>query len=550
MSELDSARRLIARGKSEQAASLLADLIAEHPDHKDAWLLMAKAVKDPQQKLDCFQRVLEIDPNDPTAKKGIEETERQLFISGVKKQVEKSQIKTIREKRTSREKGDRVSPLGKFFKTRYLLPVLFFILLTAIAFIVLKNRPSGNNSSSTTTPTALAHAAQIAMTPTRSPTVIPTENPQTTFATLPYHIFYSLNGKLWLWQNGAAKSLSDIDAATSLIANGQTGQVVFALHGDLWEVDPATFSPKVLVSANATLQGTPSPTNSNETINPAGIVPIANGILFSTLPGDALSIAQADGSGITQLLAPDDGGMLYPSPDGKWLTVVNSTSIRLLSLSNRTILDVLDFAPIPTTKDSILPVPHWADDSSRFLVAIPPADFANDLNAPTTIWQINNTGQKTATISIQSRGGMIIFSANLQSVVYQLNLSSVSDYFGELHRASVDGSSDTILFDGQLAHLIGQSEIKSAAVFQLQDNPGSIRMEDASSTQSHIIFDGLDAGTVLSLAWMDDQTFLYQTSQTDSDRLWLAKFDGIVHPALLMAENSSGGEIPTCFTTK
>jgi predicted Zn-dependent protease len=53
MSELDSARRLIARGKSEQAARLLAELIAEHPDHKDAWLMMAKAVKDPQQKLDC-----------------------------------------------------------------------------------------------------------------------------------------------------------------------------------------------------------------------------------------------------------------------------------------------------------------------------------------------------------------------------------------------------------------------------------------------------------------------------------------------------------------
>jgi hypothetical protein len=355
---------------------------------------------------------------------------------------------------------------------------------------------------------------------------------------------------LWLWQKGIAKSLSDIDAATSLISDGQTGQVLFTLHKNLWEVDPTTLSPKVLVNANVTQQGTPSPTNSNETITPAGIVPVTNGILFSTLPGATLSIAQADGSGIIQLLAPGNGGMPHPSPDGKWLAVVNSSSIRLLSLSNRTILDVLDYAPIPGTDVYMLPIPRWADDSSRFLVAIPPVDFANDLNAPTSIWQVNNAGQKTALASIQNRGGVILFSADLQSVVYQLNLSSVSDYFGELHRVSIDGSQDNILLDGQLVHLIGLDASGALAVFQLQDNPRSMKMEGASSAQTLSILDGLDADMVLAMTWMDDQTFLYQTSQTDTTGLWLAKFDGAVHPALLLAENSTGNAIPTCFTTK
>jgi len=355
---------------------------------------------------------------------------------------------------------------------------------------------------------------------------------------------------LWLWQNGTAKSLSDIDAGTSLIANWQTGQVLFTLHGNLWEVDPATLSPKVLVSANAAQQGTPSPTSSNETITSAGIVPVTNSILFSTLPGAALSIAQADGSGVTQLLALGEGGMPYPSPDGKWLAVVNSSSIQLLSLSNRTILDVLEFAPIPTTDVYMFPVPRWADDSSRFLVAIPPADFANDLNAPTAIWQVNNTGEEIALASIQSRGGVILFSADLNSVIYQLNLSSVSDYFGELHRASSDGSRDAILFDGQLAHLIGLDMKGSLAVFQLQDNPRSMKMESASSAQTLSILDGLDSDMVLSMTWMDDQIFLYQTVQTDTTRLWLAKFNGTIHPPLMLAETSAGSEIPTCFTTK
>ncbi len=550
MSELDSARRLIARGKSEQAARLLAELIAEHPDHKDAWLLMAKAVKDPHQKLDCFQRVLEIDPDDPIAKKGTEEAKRQIYISRAKKQVKQSRSKTVREKKTNPEKGSPIQPLRKLLKTRYLLPVIFFILLTVIVFLVLKNRPSGNTSSSMVTPAALVQETQIATTPTHSSTVIPTEDPQKLFAALPFHIYYSLNGKLWLWQDGAAKSLSDIDAATSLLANRQTGKVIFALHGNLWEVDPLTHSSKMLISPYTASTGTPSPTSSSETITPAGIVLGTNEILFSTSPGPALSIAQADGSGITQLLTSGEVGTTYPSPDGKWLAVVNSSSIRLLSLSSKTILEVLDYAPIPTTAGYMLPMPQWAEDSSRFLVAIPPADFANDLNAPTSIWQMNSAGQKISFASIQSRGGVVLFSADLRSVFYQLNLSSVSDYFGELHRANIDGSLDTILLKGQLMYLIGMDAKGSQAVFQLQDNPRSIQMQDASNTQYHPILDGLEAETVLSIVWIDDQTFLYQTSQTDSDSLWLARFDGAVHPSLLLIENSSGSEIPTCFTPK
>jgi hypothetical protein len=550
MSELDSARRLIARGKSEQAARLLAELIAEHPDHKDAWLMMAKAVKDPQQKLDCFKRVLEIDPDNPIAKKGAEEAKRQIFISGVKKQVEQSRSKTVREKKINPEKGSRVQPLRKLLKTKYLLPVIFFILLTVIVFLVLKNRPSGTATSSTATPVALVQETQIATTPTQSSTAIPTEDPQKIFAALPFHIYYSLNGKLWLWQVGAAKSLSDIDASRSLIANEQTGQVLFALHGNLWEMDGVTLSRKVLISGDAASTGTPSPTSSSQTIILAGIVPGTNEILFSTSPGAALSIAQADGSGIAQLLTSGEVAATYPSPDGKWLAVVNSRSIRLLSLSGKTILGVLDYAPIPTSDSYLLPVPQWAEDSSRFLVAIPPADFTNDLNAPTSIWQMNSAGQETSYASIQSRGGVLIFSADLRSVFYQLNLTSVSDYFGELHRANIDGSLDTILLKGQLVHLIGMDTKGSQAVFQLQDNPRSIQMQDTSTAQYHRILDGLEAETVLSIMWIDDLTFLYQTSQTDSDSLWLARFDGAVHRSLLLAENSLGSKIPACFTPK
>ena len=556
MSELDSARRLIARGKSEQAARLLAELIAEHPGNKDAWLLMAKAVKDPQQKLDCFQRLLEIDPEDRVAQKGILETEQRIFISRVKKQVEQSRSKTAREKRTKTEQTIRVTPFTRFLKTKYLFPAIFFILVSTIAFLVLKNRPARNDAFLTATPAVLSQVAQAVA---HSSTPVPSEDPKISFISLPYNIYFSQNGKLWLWRNDVVKSLSDIDPVTPIIANGQSGQVLFTLHGNLLEVDPVSVSIKELVNANSMQQGTPLPTSSVEAISAVGIVPVTNNILFSTKPGEPISslpdpmdlfIVQADGSEITQLLDPEEGGVPYSSPDGKWLAVVNSGSIRLLSLSNRAILDVLDFAAIPASDGYMLPTPQWAADSSRFMVVIPPTDFANDLNAATAIWQVTNAGQKTAYPSAQSRGGAIIVSADLQFVIYQLNLSTVSDTFGEIHRVNIDGSRDAILFGGQLAHLIGLDASGEQAIFQFQDSPNPIRMEDTGTLQSHVILEGLDADTLLSLTWMDDQTFLYQTAQTDTVRLWLAKFDGTTHAPLLLAENPARDEIPFCFTKK
>jgi hypothetical protein len=547
MSELDSARRLITRGKSEQAARLLAELIAEHPDHKDAWLMMAKAVKDPQQKLDCFQRVLEIDPNDLAAKKGTEEVERQIFVSGVKKQVEQSRSKTVREKRTDNKNPFVLST--RFLKIRYLLPVFFFILLTGIVVLILKNQNLRTSSVEPSVTFTQTQATRIT-TPTEKPGITATENPELIFTTVPFNIYYSLNGKLWLRQRGITKSLSDIDTATSLIANNQTGQVLFTLHKNLWEVDPATLSPKVLLNANATQQGTPSPTNISGTLVAVGIISGRNDILLSSMPGQELSIANADGSGITQLLTSAEGVRTFPSPDGKWLAVVSSSSIRLLSLINHTLLDTLDFSPIPLSDGYFLPVPQWASDSNRYVASIPPSDFANDLNAPTNIWQVNSLGEETAFASIQSRGGVILFSSDLQTVVYQLNLTSVSDYFGELHRASIDGSQDTILLNGQLVHLIGLDKAGTMAIFQLQDNPRSIQMEDSSTVQFHRILNGLDTDSVISMTWVDNQTFLYQSSQTDSVSLWLAKFDGTVHPSLKLATNSTGSEIPFCFTSK
>jgi hypothetical protein len=343
------------------------------------------------------------------------------------------------------------------------------------------------------------------------------------------------------------------------MANGQTGQVLFTFNGNLWQIAPGSLSAYLFAHAGSAQQGTPSPTSSPETIIAAGILPATRKILIATVPlgtppsakeQAALYSAQEDGSQVKSLITAGESGALHPSPDEKWLAVARPDSIHLVSLANGTSQEALAFIPIPDENGYLLPSIHWAEDSSRFLVSIPTADYFNNLNAPTTLWQINLKGQKSAFPPIQNRGGVILLTGDLQSVIYQLNLSTTSDYFGEIHRAAIDGSRDAILFDGQKAHLIGLDATGARAVFHFQDSPYTLRMEDPGMNSSLVIQDGLDADRVLSLTWMDEHNFLYQTAQSDLVRLWLAKFDGSRHEPLMLAENPNGEEIPTCFAKK
>jgi hypothetical protein len=160
MTEMDTARRLITRGQTEEAARLLAERIAEKPDDKEAWLLMAAAVSEPRQKLDCFQRVLQIDPTDAAAKKGKEAAKKQISLRKGKKTSKKSPAKQARKKKPKAEVSIPISPLKKLTQTKVLLPAILFILFTTAAVLVLKFRPVGS-----TPPLPAPHPPQWALQP-------------------------------------------------------------------------------------------------------------------------------------------------------------------------------------------------------------------------------------------------------------------------------------------------------------------------------------------------------------------------------------------------
>ncbi len=56
------------RGNRELARKYLQDYLIQYPQEEAAWMLMAKMVDEPQQKIECYQRVLKINPNNTEAK--------------------------------------------------------------------------------------------------------------------------------------------------------------------------------------------------------------------------------------------------------------------------------------------------------------------------------------------------------------------------------------------------------------------------------------------------------------------------------------------------
>jgi peptide/nickel transport system permease protein len=66
------AQGAIQKGDREGARLALKALILQNPQNEQAWFWMAQLVEDKEQKIDCLERVLQINPNNSTAKQWLE----------------------------------------------------------------------------------------------------------------------------------------------------------------------------------------------------------------------------------------------------------------------------------------------------------------------------------------------------------------------------------------------------------------------------------------------------------------------------------------------
>src|SRR5512143_4236199 len=64
---LRRAAAYLQAGKPQLARPLLIEAVRQQPDSEESWLLLSQAVTEQQQKIDCLQRVLRINPGNVEA---------------------------------------------------------------------------------------------------------------------------------------------------------------------------------------------------------------------------------------------------------------------------------------------------------------------------------------------------------------------------------------------------------------------------------------------------------------------------------------------------
>jgi hypothetical protein len=68
---LEQAVSHIKAGNAERGKQLLIEVLKQNPKDENAWLWMSRCVTDVSQKRDCFQKVLQINPNNQFAVEGL-----------------------------------------------------------------------------------------------------------------------------------------------------------------------------------------------------------------------------------------------------------------------------------------------------------------------------------------------------------------------------------------------------------------------------------------------------------------------------------------------
>lgn len=75
--KLQQAITLIESGDKQNGRRLLAEILEAEPRNEQAWLWMSGVVTNGEQRRDCLEQVLEINPNNQSAKKGLELLQQQ-----------------------------------------------------------------------------------------------------------------------------------------------------------------------------------------------------------------------------------------------------------------------------------------------------------------------------------------------------------------------------------------------------------------------------------------------------------------------------------------
>lgn len=285
--------------------------------------------------------------------------------------------------------------------------------------------------------------------PSPSPTLV-RSTPDFPESLLSLRVAYIAQGKLWLWSMGESTFLADVDDTSYKVRISSDGNVVaFTRESGLWAINSDGSGERLLIGAEDFVKMEPS---GPVELAQLGWVPGTHNLLLTTrvlteigiFLSDDLRRVNADTLASTPWLSSGQGGRFAFSPDGKWLSLVTPTEIRVMGIDGSNYRTLLEYPAVAIPSEfEYYAHPVWAPDSRSLLVAIPPQDIYYEPASDFTIWRLPIDGSPAAVVSTleAETGQMVYISPDLAKIA--ILYGSLSQQM-TLHIASIDDSHDQV----------------------------------------------------------------------------------------------------------
>lgn len=134
------------RGNRELAKKYLSDLLTAYPDDESAWMLLARVVEEKERKVECFERVLKINPKNEEAKLALVRVRASINPTlPLPKQIKRQQPK--------------VNPFRNALRGA-LVAIVAVLLLGTSTYVITRNNPDSQVAKvlAIATPTAVSNS--------------------------------------------------------------------------------------------------------------------------------------------------------------------------------------------------------------------------------------------------------------------------------------------------------------------------------------------------------------------------------------------------------
>jgi Tol biopolymer transport system component len=243
--------------------------------------------------------------------------------------------------------------------------------------------------------------------------------------------------------------------------------------------------------------------------------------------GNTFYTVDADSIAVTPLFVAGENYHFAYSPDGAWLVIARPIGDDLYTSSGTLVTaNVVTNEFVNTASEYAWAAdPVWQNDSSSFLLTIPPKDPWIENPGSSVVWKVTNTGN-AARLNTEKMSffpsEIASFDPSFAHMAFTTQVGAAAENNWALHVADMDGSGDTQVDSGYFAQLPVWSP----------DGGKFIYAKTAGSTNQAYLVVGSsapvllsDITSLLSVCWLDNTHYVATSRNGSGTSLLLGTVD-------------------------